>query len=121
MLRACYDLYFEYDGKEYKYKVEVAPEKKLYDRLIEIEDEEDFLSTFVNGFWNGLYSRQFLLSNDIYMNETKGASFQDITFSFLSQMYARRIWYMSDSYHFYRIDNPNSSVNSEKCIQLLDT
>lgn len=121
VLRACYDLYFEYDGKEYKYKVEVAPEKKLYDRLIEIEDEEDFLSTFVNGFWNGLYSRQFLLSNDIYMNETKGASFQDITFSFLSQMYARRIWYMSDSYHFYRIDNPNSSVNSEKCIQLLDT
>lgn len=119
VIRACYYLYFQISGKEYRYKVEVAPNENLYDRLI-ISEDNMFLASFVNGFWNGLYKRQFLVDNHICKNETQGAAFQDITFSFLTQMYAGRIWFMSEPLHCYRIDNPNSSVNSEKCIQMLN-
>ncbi|MBD5445330.1 MAG: hypothetical protein HDR29_07245 [Lachnospiraceae bacterium] len=61
-----------------------------------------------------------MLKNDILMNETKGASYQDTSFSFLTQMYAERAYVMSDAFYCYRIDNPNSSVNNPKKAALLN-
>lgn len=117
VVRACYYLFYEYQGKEYRYRTEIAS-PDLYNIIFENKFENKFfLSTFVNGYWNGLYSRDFLLSNGIRQNETKGASFQDITFSYLSQMYACRFLFIQESYHCYRIDNPESSVNSKQCIE----
>lgn len=119
VLRACYYRFFVYRGKEYRYVVDVAPGWKYYDQLIELEENDDlFLSLGVNGFWNGLYAREFLSTHHITMNETKGAAYQDISFSFLSQMSARRIWFMKEAMHCYRIDNPGASVNSSRCIEM---
>lgn len=119
VLRACYDLYFTYQENEYRYKVQVAADEN-YDRLILANEYGNrFLEQFVNGYWNGIYSRDFLISHNIFQNETQGASFQDITFSFLSQLYANRIWFMSESLHCYRIDNPSASVNSNRSWILL--
>lgn len=119
VLRACYYRFFVYQGKEYRYAVEAAPARKYYNKLIELEEgDELFLSFQINGFWNGLYSRAFLADNRICMNETKGAAFQDITFSFLAQMAARRIWFMEEPLHCYRIDNPGASVNSSRCMEM---
>lgn len=116
-IRASYYLVFEYQGKEYRYKTEIAS-PDLYNIVLENNfDNKFFLSTFVNGYWNGLYSRDFLVSNKIGQNETRGAAFQDITFSFLSQMYARRFLFIREPYHCYRIDNPESSVNSKQRIE----
>lgn len=117
VIRACYYLFFEHEGREYRYKTEIAS-PALYNLVLENDFENQFfLSTFVNGYWNGLYSRDFLISNDIRQNETRGASFQDITFSFLSQMYACRFLFIQEPYHCYRIDNSESSVNSKQCIE----
>lgn len=118
VIRACYYLFFEHQGSEYRYKTEVIATPDLYNMVMENNSgNKYFLSTFVNGYWNGLYSREFLISNNIRQNETKGASFQDITFSFLTQMYARRFLFVQEPYHCYRIDNPESSVNSAQCIE----
>lgn len=122
VLRACYYNFFMYQGKEYRYKVGVAPAPKYYNRLTELEENDDlFLSLGVNGFWNGLYSKAFLTENNITMNETKGAAYQDISFSFLTQMSARRIWFMDEALHCYRIDNPNASVNSLRGMEMHKT
>lgn len=122
VLRACYYRFFVCHGKEYRYAVDVAPEDKYYNRLIELAKNDDFfLSLGVNGFWNGLYARDFLLTNNITMNETCGAAYQDISFSFLCQMYAKRIWFMDEALHCYRIDNLGASVNSSHCIEMNTT
>lgn len=118
VLRACYYRFFECGGKEYRYKVETGPSKERYDQLIETEGGDQFLALGINGFWNGIYRREFLVSHNIYMNETKGAAYQDISFSFLCQLYAKRVWFMSDAYHCYRIDNPEASSNDSKCIDM---
>lgn len=119
VLRACYYRFFMYHGKEYRYIVNVAPGRKYYNRLIELAENDDiFLSLGVNGFWNGLYARDFLVTHNITMNETKGAAYQDISFSFLCQMSAKRIWFMEEALHCYRIDNPGASVNSSHCIEI---
>lgn len=122
VLRANYYRVFESKGQKFHYEVDTAPSREQYDILIDCEKNEYmFLNLHVNGFWNGLYSREFLLKNRIYMNETKGASYQDISFSFFSQLYAKRILFMKECLHCYRIDNPTSSVNSKNCIQMLMT
>lgn len=118
IVRADYYQFFNYGGKEYRYKVSTGPSADLYNQVIETDGDDLFLSLGVNGFWNGIYKRKFLLSNDIYMNETKGAAYQDISFSFLCQLHAKRIWFMSEALHCYRIDNLGASVNSPRCIDM---
>lgn len=120
VIRACYNLWFESKQGDFLYKVQVVPAEVKYNTPIDLSDKKYlFLSTFVNGFWNGLYNRDFLNKYNIRMNETKGAAFQDITFSFLTQLYAQKISFIEKAYHLYRIDNPESSVNSANCIAML--
>lgn len=119
VLRAGYYQFFNYGEKEYQYKVDTAPSKDYHNRLVEVQRGDSlFLSQGVNGFWNGLYLRKFLVDNAITMNETPGAAYQDVSFSFLCQAYARRIWFMEEALHCYRIDNSNASVNSTRCIDM---
>lgn len=92
----------------------------IYDVLLYPQKDYRFLNLGVNGFWTGLYNRKFLLCNSIFMNETRGASYQDVTFSFLTELYAVRAYVMSDAFYYYRMDNPNSSVNNPKKITILD-
>lgn len=75
----------------------------------------------VNGFWSGLYRREFLTGNGLWMNETEGASYQDITFSFLTELYARRAYVMPEAFYCYRMDNPDSSINNPRKTTLLHT
>lgn len=64
--------------------------------------------------WSGLYKREFIEENKIHFNETPGASFQDVSFSILTGLLAKKCIYIHDAYYFYRIDNENSSVKSDK-------
>lgn len=118
VLRACYYQIFHIRDKEYRFQVEGCFQKELTGKVVVSDQNAFFLKQGINGFWNGIYRRQFLLDNHIWMNETKGAAYQDITFSFLTQMYARRIWFMEDAFYCYRADNPNASVNSPQGVAL---
>lgn len=62
--------------------------------------------------WSAIYNRNFLIENDIWFNETPGASFQDISFNFKILYSASSVWLVPKAYYVYRRDNVNSSVNS---------
>ena len=61
--------------------------------------------------WAGLYNREFLMTNGISFLETPGASYQDTSFSFKSLSMARKVRFLPDILHNYRI-NESSSVSS---------
>lgn len=88
---------------------DVAKKKEYYNRVISPE-EEPFSFRFIMNTWSGIYSRQFLVSNNIRHQETPGASFQDNGFWFQSMIYAKRIYVVDRPYYMNRRDNPNSSV-----------
>lgn len=122
VIRSNYGLWYEMEGKDKVYKIDIVPEGLEYGEIIKkSENKNIFLATFVNGYWNGLYKRSFLNTHRITQNETPGASFQDITFSFLTQLYAERYSFCDDVLHYYRIDNPGASVNSGGVIKKLMT
>lgn len=117
VLRAGYYQICSVNGREYRFEHMACGKKEWTDKVIE-NDGFFFLGEAVNGFWSGLYSRHFLRKHDIRMNETKGAAHQDLSFSFLTQMYAKRIWFMSESFYCYRIDNFNASAYSLQGVTL---
>lgn len=122
VIRSNYGLWYEIEEEDRVYKIDIVPEGFEYGEIInKSENKNLFLATFVNGYWNGLYKRDFLATHDITKNETPGASFQDITFSFLTQLYAERYSFFDEVLHYYRIDNPGASVNSDGVIKKLMT
>lgn len=118
VLRANYYQVCNTNNREYKFEVKVCRQKERIEKAIQVKNGAFFLDQGINGFWNGIYRKQFLLDNHIWMNETKGAAHQDISFSFLTQMYARKIWFMEEAFYCYRIDNPSASANSLNGIKL---
>lgn len=118
VVRAGYYQTFNLNGEEYRFKLKSCGQDEMVEKVIISDGNTHFLKQGINGFWSGLYRKQFLVEHRIWMNETKGAAYQDITFSFLAQMYAGRIWFMKDAFYCYRIDNPNASVNSLHGIDL---
>lgn len=117
VLRFCEDE----KGEEYSFLFSLSADQTIYDRLLYPQEDSRFLRLGVNGFWSGLYKREFLEENALRMNETQGASYQDIMFSFLTELYAVRAYVMSEAFYCYRMDNPNSSVNNPRKSSLLNT
>lgn len=118
VLRAGYYQVCQAGGREYRFPVKACSRDELTGKVIDYSQSTEFLEQGINGFWSGLYRRTFLLSHHIQMNETKGAAYQDISFSFLTQMLAERVWFMGEAFYCYRIDNPNASVNSIHGVRL---
>ena len=64
--------------------------------------------------WNGIYKKGFILDQKIWLNESKGAAYQDIGFSQLIHAKAHRAIYIDKSLYRYRICREGSSVSSGK-------
>ncbi len=66
--------------------------------------------------WNGIYRRDFLLDNNIFLNETPGAAYQDMGFFLQAYMYAHKAVYLEDCLYCYRRDNPGSSMHVKRSV-----
>lgn len=77
-----------------------------------VEEKNIFLKSTC--IWTSIYRRDFLLENDIWFNETPGASYQDVAFTLKTLACAERVYLVREAYLHYRVDNMNSSVNSRK-------
>lgn len=66
--------------------------------------------------WASLYRKSFLEENDIWFQETPGASYQDIAFAFKVNASAKRLCFIEDAVLNYRVDNANSSVHNPQKI-----
>lgn len=62
--------------------------------------------------WSAIYKKDFLTKNNIKFSETKNASYQDISFHFITMFLANKIFLLDETLYYYRINNPKSSINS---------
>ncbi len=84
----------------------------VFEQLIFFDDAREKGILDINHIWAGIYRRDFFLEKNIRLNETAGASYQDISFSILVGLLADTGIYVNENYYFYRVDNENSSVKS---------
>lgn len=62
--------------------------------------------------WSAIYKREFLKENEIKFLSTPGASYQDTGFNFKVWASAHRVYFTTDAFLHYRIDNEASSINN---------
>lgn len=103
------DFYRFFGNGEDKTLCKTAIENNNYGRII-YPAEEKGCFRFTMNTWCGIYRRDFLLNNDIYHNETPGASFQDNGFWFKGFCCAKRVMFVNKAFYMNRRDNPGSSV-----------
>ena len=86
-----------------------------YNRPIDPAAEQEVFDNDMS-IWAGLYSRDFLLRNNIREQETPGAAYQDQGFWFQAFTCAKRLLYLQNAAqgYRYRLDNPRSSVHSKR-------
>ena len=62
--------------------------------------------------WRGIYKRDFLIKNNIFLNETKGAAFQDTAFYHQVILKSHRAMFVEKPYYKYRKDRIESSFRN---------
>ena len=133
--RDFYDILFEYNdeiikaspmyfqGKTWK----TTPERVFHEvrkdfpkngaRIRPIENQRIFL---VNPtIWSAVYKREMLEKNNVKFLETPGASYQDAGFQFKAFASAKSIYCIEKPLYYYRVDNENSSVKSDKKVDMV--
>lgn len=106
--------------------------KKRYYALVKMYEEEDY-GRLLKGkeclenmrqilrYWTGIFRKDFLLNKEIRMNESPGASFQDMSFRFLTSALSDTAYHISLPVYLYRVDNLDSSVyDSKKTVIIAD-
>jgi len=81
-----------------------------YNQVFKAHDNQDIM--LHNMIWHGVYKKSFLLSKEIWFNETPGAAYQDTAFYVKVWLTAERGMVVNKAFVNYRIDNVNSSVNN---------
>ena len=101
-----------YEEGELKMKVDWSKkELKNVDNPFNIYNQEKFLDGHPS-IWAGIYNRDFLIRNNIYFLEEKGAGWVDNPFFYETAFAAEKIVYIAVPFYYYRESNPNSSSNA---------
>lgn len=101
------------DGSRFFVKRTLHRGNELYNRVFNPTEEGN--AAFDDWFlWNGIYRTEFIKGNQILLNETAGAAFQDIGFLHKTNVAAKHIIYLHDCFYRYCIDREGSSSNSGK-------
>ena len=80
----------------------------LYNKVIKPADYS-CLYNFDSNLWKGLYKKQFLTEQNIMLNETSGAAYQDIGFLMQTISKANKAIYVPEPYYWYRVGREGSS------------
>ena len=103
-------LYLDNNGIEQNQEINIFDDLPINETIIPIEKPELFIK--LQTIWSALYAKDFLIRNGIRFNETPGASYQDVSFSFQVFACAKKVRLLQDAYYHYRINNLNSSVKA---------
>lgn len=74
------------------------------------------LHMYDNSIWAGMFRRDFLLNNNITLNESKGAAFQDIGFSHEVLSVTKKAVYLDEPMYQYRMDRDDASTWNRNCL-----
>lgn len=98
------------------------PDKKIYclniDKTTTIDDNPEIIN-IKPSVWSAIYKKEFLILNNIFFNETKGASFQDVSFHFKTLFCAKDIVFIDEPLYYYRTDNENASTKSKSNVNAI--
>lgn len=104
--------YYQYYNGENTY-VENLKGLPYNEAFCPIENLDIFMVDATTHFvWN----RKLFTEQKLRLNETPGASFQDVSFQFQIFFYAEKVALLKEALIHYRTDNENSSVNNTKKI-----
>lgn len=98
---------------------EIVKKDRNIGKLITLGDSPEYRLFDYLSIWSGIYKKDFLDKNNICLNESPGASYQDAGFSMLVALLAETCIYTNDCGYNYRIDNVNSSVKDESKISCI--
>lgn len=113
-IRGEYDYFTtEEDGsRQFRHVHHYAPVNAV---LTDVRSE--YIMTYDQNLWKGIYRKDFLTENHILLNESAGAAFQDIGFNMQVFSYAKRAYYVDESFYRYRRDRNESSIHSLDCFR----
>lgn len=97
------------------YHILDSPRAFLYNTVFCPRDIPDLVFRDVN-MWNGIYRRDFIISNSIQLNETPKAAFQDMGFVIQTLAFSDQVMYVQKAANWYRRDNEYSSVYDRKSL-----
>lgn len=112
-VKSGYLSFFENEGKRFFFKNQAVSTKAVSGVKLDLTKNGEYRLADTNHIWSGIYRRDFLLENDLWFNETPGASFQDTSFSILVDLMAKSCVYTDDCFYYYRTDRAESSVKSD--------
>lgn len=101
--------FFTVKGHEFYFEIPKYQDKSLYEKVIK-NQECLHKMPYITNFWTGIYRKAFLEEQNIKFHESPGASYQDISFRFLTEALAETSYHTSEKLHYYRVDNEGSSV-----------
>lgn len=86
----------------------------VYDKPVSAWNYQELFVRMQCQPWGCIYNRSFLISNNIRMNETPGASYQDNSWTFIVLLRSKRTVLIKEAFYHYRTDNFNSSIHSSR-------
>lgn len=116
-VKSDFKMFFEKEGERIFLPFYLIPLHRniLIGKVITVKTWKEILCSDLN-MWNGIYRRDFLLQEQIRLNETKGAAFQDMDFVLQVNMLGRRAMYERKNFYYYRRDNAASSTYNPRTI-----
>lgn len=106
---------FIHNGKELTYAVHKYSKSEDYNCVIDYTSGKERV-ILNHGIWTALYKKDFLIGQNIKLNESAGASYQDLSFLFLTSFLAKKVYHANIPLYKYRIDNITSSVKDNNKI-----
>ena len=90
-------------------------QKQSYNCVIDNRKDIGYIE-IMGRYWSGLYRKKFIIDNDIKLNESPGASFQDMSFNFLLSVLAGKTYHVDQYVYKYRMDNMLASIKDKSKI-----
>ena len=115
IVNSDYFQFFEYKGKKISCICKIYPNFQVYDRLVNYMTQTP-KTTVAEGVWTALYRKEFLLIQNIRLNESPGAAYQDASLLFFRGLLAKSVYHLDEPLYWYRMDNAGSSIKDHRKI-----
>lgn len=93
-----------------------SDERELYDKIISTQSMPQLYWQDVH-IWKGLYKKEFLIHNEILLNESAGAAYQDYGFGLLLHTKAVRGMFVPQTYYYYRWGRAGASSGNKNILK----
>jgi len=114
-----YTNFFDINGCRFRCVMRMY-QKDDYNCLINYRNQPERFG-IISRYWTGIFKKEFLQRKNIKMNESPGASFQDMSFRFLTSILSTSAYHLNMPLYLYRIDNLSSSMHdSKKTIEIAE-